>query len=196
VADVEARTVAAQRAGADEHRVAERAHAVRVDEIFRAADPARVAAVGGDPSVERLREVADGDSALAAARLHRREAIREVEAEEIDDLLRRAATLHDLDGEPLVDEEHRVGAARRERRGGGEEHDVERPRRELEPALDGEARLRADAQRQEVEGTGTLAELVAQEAESAPARRGERRVGIVGLSCAQQLHELGGVVRC
>ena len=67
---------ARKRAGADEDAVAEGAHAVGVEQVLGAADPLRVAAAGGDPAVERLREVADGERAAGPPGVHGRQCSR------------------------------------------------------------------------------------------------------------------------
>ena len=53
------RVVRRHGAGADDHRIAERAHAVQVEDVVGAGDEARVAGFGRDEAVEALAEVAD-----------------------------------------------------------------------------------------------------------------------------------------
>ena len=61
VARRQLRIVGRDRAGADDHGVAQRAHAVQVQDVLLAGDELRVAGVGGDEAVEALAEMADGD---------------------------------------------------------------------------------------------------------------------------------------
>ena len=55
------RIVGRNRAGADDDRVAERAHAVKVQDVLFAGHVLRLAGVRGDESVEALAEMADRD---------------------------------------------------------------------------------------------------------------------------------------
>ena len=57
----ELRIVGRDRAGADDDRVAQRAHAVQVQDVLLAGDVLRFAGVRGDEAVEALAEVADRD---------------------------------------------------------------------------------------------------------------------------------------
>ncbi len=55
------RIVGRHGAGADHHRIAQRTHAVQVQDVLLAGDELRVARVGGDEAVEALAQMADGD---------------------------------------------------------------------------------------------------------------------------------------
>ena len=64
--DGELRVVVAHRAGADHDGIEQRPHAVVVDDVLGAGDPARGAVGGGDPAVQALAEMGDHE-ALGAA---------------------------------------------------------------------------------------------------------------------------------
>ena len=61
----ELRIVGRHGAGADDHRVAQRAHAMQVQDVLLAGDELRFAGMGGDEAVEALAEMADGDRVRA-----------------------------------------------------------------------------------------------------------------------------------
>ena len=63
VARRQLRIVRGDRAGADDDRVAQRAHPVQVQDVFLAGDELRIAGVRGDEAVQALAEVADRDRA-------------------------------------------------------------------------------------------------------------------------------------
>ena len=62
------RVVGCDRAGADDDRVAQRTHAVHVQEVLGAGDVLRFAGVGRDEAVEALPEMADRDRAARWSR--------------------------------------------------------------------------------------------------------------------------------
>ncbi len=60
----ELRVVVQHRARADQHGIGQRAHAVGVEQVLLAADPARGAARRGDAAIEALRQMRDRKTAL------------------------------------------------------------------------------------------------------------------------------------
>ncbi|MFO1425878.1 MAG: hypothetical protein U1F11_02670 [Steroidobacteraceae bacterium] len=64
--------VGGHRAGADQHRIEQRPHAMQVHDVLAAGHVAGIAAVGGDEAVEALAHVADHERQLARGRREQR----------------------------------------------------------------------------------------------------------------------------